>query len=122
MTDQIDAGSRIEVEVSDSGARQPFVRERLALDQLDYPIAPSSNRLAYMLGGLTFSGLLLLIVTGILLDQFYNPNPVGAHDSVVYIMTRVLPPVAPDPPCRECRGMKECIRSSRYRDRTRPPK
>jgi ubiquinol-cytochrome c reductase cytochrome b subunit len=65
------------------------VRERLALDGLDYPIPPTANRLAYMLGGLTFSGILILVVTGILLDQYYNPSPVAAHDSLIYIMTRV---------------------------------
>lgn len=65
------------------------VAERLALDQIDYPIAPGSNRIAYMLGGLTFFGILLLILTGLVLDQFYNPNPVGAHESIRYIMTRV---------------------------------
>lgn len=65
------------------------ISERLGLHGLDYPIAPIANRLAYMLGGLTFFGILLLIVTGILLDQYYNPNPVAAHDSIVYIMTRV---------------------------------
>lgn len=64
-------------------------RERLALDAVDYPVPPSANRLAYMLGGLTFAGITLLIVTGVLLDQFYNPSPVGAHDSLMYIMTRV---------------------------------
>jgi ubiquinol-cytochrome c reductase cytochrome b subunit len=42
-----------------------------------------------MLGGLTFFGIILLAVTGVLLDQFYDPNPLGAHDSIVYIMTRV---------------------------------
>jgi len=70
-------------------SRTGVVRERLALDGLDYPIAPSANRLAYMLGGLTFAGIALLIVTGVMLDQFYNPSPVGAHDSLLYIMTRV---------------------------------
>ena len=63
--------------------------DRLGLDALDYPIPPTANRLPYMLGGLTFVGIVVLIVTGILLDQFYNPSPVGAHDSMVYIMTRV---------------------------------
>lgn len=75
--------------VAGSPIRPPFVRERLALHELDYPIAPTANRLAYMLGGLTFFGILLLVVTGVLLDQYYNPNPVAAHDSIVYIMTRV---------------------------------
>ncbi len=61
----------------------------MALDALDYPVHASSNRLAYMLGGLTFAGIVLLIVTGVVLDQFYNPSPTGAHDSLLYIMTRV---------------------------------
>lgn len=65
------------------------LRERLALDALDYPIPPSANRLRYMLGGLTFVGIIVLIVTGLILDQFYNPSPLAAHDSVLYIMTRV---------------------------------
>lgn len=65
------------------------VKQRLAWDALEYRIAPVANRLPYMLGGLTFFGIIVLIVTGVLLDQFYNPSPVGAHDSIVYIMTRV---------------------------------
>lgn len=65
------------------------LKERLAWKALEYGIAPTATRLPYMLGGLTFFGILILIVTGVLLDQFYNPNPVGAHDSVIYIMTRV---------------------------------
>ncbi|MGH7518653.1 MAG: cytochrome b N-terminal domain-containing protein [Gemmatimonadales bacterium] len=65
------------------------LQERLAWDALEYRIAPVANRLPYMLGGLTFFGILVLISTGILLDQFYNPSPVGAHDSILYIMTRV---------------------------------
>ena len=71
-----------------ANAVSSVARERLALEGLDYPIAPEANRLAYMLGGLTLAGILLLIATGIVLDQFYNPDPVAAHDSVVYIMTR----------------------------------
>ena len=65
------------------------LRERLGLDALDYPIPPSANQLRYMLGGLSFVGIVVLIVTGFLLDQFYNPSPLAAHDSVLYIMTRV---------------------------------
>lgn len=65
------------------------LQERLALNALAYPVSPFTNRLRYMLGGLTFFGILLLIVTGVLLDQYYNPNPVAAHDSILYIVTRV---------------------------------
>jgi ubiquinol-cytochrome c reductase cytochrome b subunit len=69
--------------------RSDRVRERLAWQALEYRIAPTATRIPYMLGGLTFFGILLLIATGVLLDQFYNPSPAGAHDSVIYIMTRV---------------------------------
>jgi ubiquinol-cytochrome c reductase cytochrome b subunit len=62
---------------------------RFGWEGLRYPVAPSANRLPYMLGGLTFSGIVLLIATGVILDQFYNPSASGAHDSVVYIVTRV---------------------------------
>lgn len=65
------------------------MRERLAWSALEYPIARSANRLPYMLGGLTLFGLLLLVGTGLVLDQYYDPNPLGAHDSIVFILTRV---------------------------------
>jgi quinol-cytochrome oxidoreductase complex cytochrome b subunit len=65
------------------------LRERLGLEALDYPIPPSANQLRYMLGELTFVGIIVLLITGFLLDQFYNPSPLAAHDSVLYIMTRV---------------------------------
>lgn len=63
--------------------------DRLDMAVLDYAIPPEANRLRYMLGGLTFFGILILILTGLFLDQFYNPTPVGAHDSIIYIMTKV---------------------------------
>ncbi len=92
MTDQL----RVEREVAGPPRPAPAparpggaLRERLAWDALEYRIAPVANRLPYMLGGLTFFGILILIVSGVLLDQFYNPSPVAAHDSIVYIMTRV---------------------------------
>lgn len=69
--------------------RSASLRDRLGLAALDYAIPPSANRLPYMLGGLTFVGLIVLIVTGLVLDQFFNPTPAAAHDSVIYIMTRV---------------------------------
>lgn len=88
MTDQADVAS-VAAKPANDPVQRGYAHQRLALDQLDYPIAPSANRLAYMLGGVTFFGLILLIVTGVLLDQYYNPNPVAAHDSVIYIMTKV---------------------------------
>lgn len=62
--------------------------DRLALDALDYEIPAEANRLRYMLGGLTAFFLLVLVATGLYLAQFYNPDPLAAHDSVIYIITR----------------------------------
>ena len=61
---------------------------RLALHALDYAIPKQANRWTYMLGGLTAVLLLILLLTGLYLAQFYNPTPVGAHDSVLYIIAR----------------------------------
>lgn len=72
---------------SDDGLK--FWRDRLALHALEYGIPPVANRLPYMLGGLTFFSFVVLVVTGLVLAQFYDPSPSGAHGSVVYVMTRV---------------------------------
>lgn len=61
---------------------------RLGLRGLDYGIPEAANRWTYMLGGLTAFFLLVLGLTGLYLAQFYNPNPLGAHDSVLYIIAR----------------------------------
>ena len=70
-------------------AAAPSVADRFAWSALRYPVPPGANRLGYMLGGITFVAFLLLVLTGLVLDQFYDPNALGAHDSVVYLMTRV---------------------------------
>lgn len=75
--------------VSAPEARADLAGDRLGLSALDYAIPPAANRLPYKLGGLTFIGLLVLKGTGLLLDQFFSPDPLSAYDSVVYIMTRV---------------------------------
>jgi ubiquinol-cytochrome c reductase cytochrome b subunit len=62
--------------------------ERLALGGLDYEIPAEAQRWPYMLGGLTAFFLIVLLVTGLYLTQFYDPTPRGAHDSVLYIITR----------------------------------
>lgn len=61
---------------------------RLGLKALDYEIPALANRWTYMLGGLSAFFLVVLILTGLYLGQFYSPNPLGAHDSVLYIITR----------------------------------
>lgn len=78
-----------ELRGSPGSARAKGLGGRFGVNSLDYPIPPIANRLRYMLGGLTFFGIIILIVTGLFLDQFYNSAPAAAHESVQYIMTRV---------------------------------
>jgi len=73
---------------SPSDDRQGPLATRLGLDGLDYEIPASAMSLPYLLGGLTAFFLVLLFLTGLYLTQYYNPSPTGAHDSVLYIITR----------------------------------
>ena len=66
------------------------VDERLGLDALRYPVPEHANNLAWSLGGLTAVALLILIVTGVLLAQFYSPTPEVANASVRYIVQDVF--------------------------------
>lgn len=64
------------------------IASRLGLDGLDYEIPAEAQRLPYMLGGLSAFLVVILVLSGLYLGQFYNPTPAGAHDSVLYIITR----------------------------------
>jgi quinol-cytochrome oxidoreductase complex cytochrome b subunit len=66
-----------------------FLDERLGLDALDYTIPKHGNKLPYMLGGITFIGFVILILTGLFLTFYYDPNPATANQSVREIMTSV---------------------------------
>lgn len=72
-----------------SGSGPGPLARRLALGALDYRIPEVARRWPYYLGGLTTVLLVVLVASGIYLGQFYDPDPVGAHDSMVYILTRV---------------------------------
>lgn len=63
--------------------------ERLGLRGLSYPVPQHANKLAYSLGGLSFVSFLLLLATGIVLTQFYEPSPATAHASVRRLITDV---------------------------------
>src|SRR5215510_411919 len=63
------------------------IDERLGLSALAYPVPRHANGIAYILGGVTAVGMLVLIVTGVWLAQFYNPSPDHARDSVQYIIS-----------------------------------
>jgi ubiquinol-cytochrome c reductase cytochrome b subunit len=65
------------------------VDERLGLKALQYEVPEHANNLAWSLGGLTAASLGILIVTGIVLTQFYNPSPDVANGSVRHIVLAV---------------------------------
>ena len=58
------------------------VDDRLGLDGLRYEVPEHANNLAWSLGGLTAVTFLLLIVTGVVLVQFYSPTPDTANQSI----------------------------------------
>jgi ubiquinol-cytochrome c reductase cytochrome b subunit len=60
--------------------------QRLALGALDYPTPARANRWDFMLGALTLVALVVLALSGIVLTQYYNPAPLAAHDSLLYII------------------------------------
>src|SRR6266542_2289931 len=65
---------------------QAAIDERLGIDALRYPVPAHANNVGYSLGGLTAFSLLILIVTGIILAQYYNPDPASANQSVRHIV------------------------------------
>ena len=56
--------------------------QKLGLLALEYPVPEHSNTLKYSLGGMTLSSLVVLIASGVLLAQFYVPDPERANSSV----------------------------------------
>jgi quinol-cytochrome oxidoreductase complex cytochrome b subunit len=86
--DAKESGATVDVDVS-TGKTTAAVAKRLALHGLDYRVPAKANRLDFMLGGLTLVALTVLAVSGIVLTQYYNPTPLGAHGSVRYMITDV---------------------------------
>jgi quinol-cytochrome oxidoreductase complex cytochrome b subunit len=66
---------------------QGWFAERFAARALEYEVPARANRLDFMLGGLTLTALVVLALSGIVLTQYYNPAPLGAHESVRFIIT-----------------------------------
>lgn len=65
------------------------IDERLGIKSLEYPVPEHANSLWWTLGGITLASFGILIVTGILLVQFYSPVPEEANASVRNIVTDV---------------------------------
>ena len=66
-----------------------FLDDRLGLHLLDYEIPEHSNSIKYSLGGMTMTSFGVLIVSGILLAQFYNPTPEKANSSMHFLVDQV---------------------------------
>ena len=66
-----------------------WLNDRLGLSALRYHVPAHANTIWYTLGGITVVGILVLIATGIWLTQYYNPDPAGARESVIYIQNQV---------------------------------
>ena len=66
-----------------------WFKERIPLASFDYEVPKYANTLPFSLGGITMINLLLLIVSGIVLAQFYNSSPDAANQSLRFLMTEV---------------------------------
>lgn len=65
------------------------IDDRLGIKALEYPVPEHANSLAWSLGGVTACAFGVLVVTGILLVQFYSPVPESANQSVRDLVTDV---------------------------------
>ena len=67
------------------GSVGAWLDDRLGLSALRYRVPGHANTFWYTLGGITFMGIVVLIITGLWLAQYYNPDPAAARESVIYI-------------------------------------
>ncbi len=65
------------------------LKERLGFEVLEYEIPEHANSIKYSLGGMTLSSFTLLVLSGVLLAQFYVPDPDRANPSVHYLVDQV---------------------------------
>ena len=66
-----------------------WLDDRVGLSALTYAVPAHANTFWYTLGGITFFGMVVLAATGVWLAQYYNPDPLGARESVLYIQNQV---------------------------------
>lgn len=85
------AGTPSEAPPRQGVARRAFdvIDDRLGLKALQYPVPEHADNLGWSLGGLTAVSLLVLIITGVVLTQFFNPVPEEANASVRRIVEDV---------------------------------
>lgn len=66
------------------------LKQRLGLGVLEYDVPKHSNTVPYSLGGMTLSALSILVLSGILIAQFYAPNPEQANQSLQVLQDQVF--------------------------------
>ena len=66
-----------------------MVKGRLGCEVLEYEVPEHSNSIKYSLGGMTLSAFTLLVLSGLLLSQFYVPDPDRANPSLHYLVDQV---------------------------------
>ncbi len=64
-------------------------KHRLGLEVLEYDIPEHANTLPYSLGGMTATAFALLVLSGMLLAQFFIPDPEAANRSLHYLVDQV---------------------------------
>ncbi len=65
------------------------IDDRLGITALEYPVPEHANNLAWSLGGVTAVAFGIMVVTGILLVQFYDPMPETANQSLRDMVTSI---------------------------------
>ena len=66
-----------------------IIKDRLGIRLLEYDVPEHSNTLRYSLGGMTLSAFSLLVISGMLLAQFFVPDPLRANQSLHYLVDQV---------------------------------
>jgi quinol-cytochrome oxidoreductase complex cytochrome b subunit len=66
-----------------------ILQDRLGIHLLEYDIPEHSNSIKYSLGGMTLSAFGVLVISGILLAQFFIPDPERANRSLQYLNDQV---------------------------------
>ena len=57
----------------------------LGLSRLDFPVPEHGRSVLYSFGGIVFIGFVLMVLTGFMLSQLYNPLPQQAYQSLEQI-------------------------------------
>ncbi|OEF99225.1 hypothetical protein BHF71_09545 [Vulcanibacillus modesticaldus] len=65
-----------------------WFKERVPVEAFNYKVPRHANTLLYTLGGITLISFIVLIVTGIILAQFYSPTPEAANSSIRDFLTQ----------------------------------